>query len=77
MVVLITEIGFVPNIWSFPLVGATRGEVFVEAMPIIPCSKAMSTYHWQMPKWFDLLAETQPMPEDLALEMARFMLKST
>ena len=68
--------GLVPNVLFLALVGVTRGDVFVAANPINPCFSAISVYHWQIPKWFEPLAHTQPSPlEDLALEMARFMLK--
>ena len=61
---------------SLALVGATRGEVLVADMPMSPSSRAMSVYHWQMPKWFDRLAVTQPTPDDFALEMACFILEN-
>ena len=61
---------------SLALVGATRGEVLVADIPMSPCSRAMSVYHWQMPKWFDLLAVTHPTPDDFALDMACFILKN-
>ncbi len=67
--------GLVPNTPSLLLVGATSGDVFVAVMPTSPFSSAMLVYHWQMPKWFDPLAVTQPTPEDSALEMAKSMLK--
>lgn len=41
----LTDIGFVPKMGVFPLVGATNGEVFVADAPMRLCSKAICEYH--------------------------------
>ena len=51
--------------------------MLVADMPMSPSSRAMSEYHWQMPKWFDRLAVTHPTPESFALEIANFILMYT
>jgi len=56
-------------------VGATSGDVFVEAIPTSPCDMAISAYHWQMPKWLEFLATTHPTPTSFAFLMASCMLQ--
>jgi hypothetical protein len=59
------------------LVGATSGDVFVEANPTSPSAIAISEYHWQIPKWLEFLATTHPTPTSLAFLMASRMLGKT
>jgi hypothetical protein len=67
--------GFVPKTTVFDRVGDTSGDVFVDVTPIKPSFMAISVYHWQMPKWFEPLAVTQPTPFFLAFSIARRMLE--
>ena len=47
---MLTAIGFVPKTVFWLLVGATSGEVFVEAIPTRFSREAIAVYHWQIPK---------------------------
>ena len=71
---MFTEMGLVPKTCSLPLHGVTKGDVFVLEMPMRPSRAAISVYHWQMPKWFEPLAQTQPTPASRAFCMASCML---
>ena len=72
--IVLTAIGFVPKTVFWLLVGATSGEVFVEAIPIRFSREAIAVYHWQIPKWLEFLAATQPIPDSFAFLMAKFVL---
>ena len=48
--------------------------MLVEAIPMRFSLVAIAVYHWQIPKWLDPLAVTQPIPDSLAFLMAKFIL---
>ena len=60
---VLTAIGFVPKTVFWLLVGATSGEVFVDAIPIRFSLDAIAVYHWHIPKWFEFFAATHPFIE--------------
>ena len=64
-------IGFVPMSGWRARVGATSGDVFESATPIIPASATRSAYQPAIPKWFEAWTTAVAVPSSRAASIAQ------